>query len=136
MLLWLVFMTLPLAAIAVILARFLRLAGGNENWILIIGGVLCVLYIVLAIPLSVVSIALVGYLYELVGTRCPSCGKRKLEWRSGSWNYAVPSEYQYFACVKCGARFRQLMGGDLEDASSHEYDERYKDKQINPGLAG
>jgi DNA-directed RNA polymerase subunit RPC12/RpoP len=114
--------TLLAAAIAVILMQFLRLAGGNENGILIIGAAICVLGVVLAYPLFLVTSALGGYLYDLVGTRCPSCGKRKLEWRSGR------SEYQYFACVNCGARFRQLWGGDLEDASSHEYDERYKDK--------
>ena len=100
-----------MAAITVIFTQFLRLAGGNEKWILFMAGIMLVLGLVIAFPMIVVFAYLVDALYGLVGTRCPSCGKRELEWQSGSWKYGDPPAYQYFACVSCGARFRQLFGG-------------------------
>jgi Transcription factor S-II (TFIIS) len=111
LLLGLLFASLLMAAITVILAQFLRLAGGNENWILIIHGIIFVLGIVLVFPMIVVFACLVKLLEELVGTRCPSCHRRELEWRSGNWKYGDQPDYQYFACANCGARFRQLCGG-------------------------
>ncbi len=103
--------SLLMAAITVIFTQLLRLSGGNEKWILFIEGMIFVLGLVTAFPMMFVFAYLVDVLYGLVGTRCPSCGKRKLKWQSGSWKYGDPPAYQYFVCVSCGARFRQLFGG-------------------------
>lgn len=103
--------SLLMAAITVILTQFLRLAGGNEEWILFMEGMIFVLGLVIAFPMIFVFAYLVDQLSGLVGTRCPNCGKRELEWQSGSWKYGDPPAYQYFACGECGARFRQLFGG-------------------------
>ena len=103
--------TLLVAAITVILTQSLRLAGGNENGISFIATAIFVLGIVLVFPIFFVFAYIVNLLKEWVGTRCPSCGKRKLEWRSGRWQYGDPPDHLYFACGSCGARFRQLWGG-------------------------
>lgn len=111
LLLGLLLVSLLMAAITVILMQFLRLAGGDEYRIPIIGGIIFVLGIVLVFPMIVVFACLVDQLEGLVGTRCPSCRQRELAWRSGSWKYGDPPDYRYFACANCGARFRQLCGG-------------------------
>ncbi len=100
-----------MAAITVVLMQFLRLAGDNENWILVIQGIILALGIVLALPMMILFACLVGLLEELVGTQCPGCRQRDLEWQSGCWKYGDPPDYHYFACASCGARFRQLYGG-------------------------
>jgi hypothetical protein len=120
LLLGLILTCLLMAAITLILTQFLRLAGGDESWILIIEVIILVVGIVLAIPMLVLCAYLFHLLQGLVGTQCPSCRCRDLEWHSGSWKYGDPPDYQYFACAKCGARFRQLCGGqgvlsDLEE---------------------
>ena len=111
LLLALFLVSLLMAAITVILTQFLRLAGDNEKWILIMEGMIFVLGLVIAFPIFVVFAYLVDQLDGLFGTRCPTCGKRELEWQSGSWKYGDPPAYRYFACVNCGATFRQLFGG-------------------------
>lgn len=100
-----------MAAITVVLMQFLRLAGNIEKWILFMEGMIFVLGLVTAFPMMFVFAHLVDHLSGLVGTQCPSCGKRELEWQSGSWKYGDPPAYQYFACVNCNAKFRQLFGG-------------------------
>jgi DNA-directed RNA polymerase subunit RPC12/RpoP len=110
-----------MVAITVIFMQLLRLAGGDQNRISIILGIILVLSVVLVFPMIFVFACVVAVLEGLVGTRCPSCRHRQLEWRSGSWKYGEPPDYRYFACANCGARFRQLCGGqgvlsDLEKA--------------------
>jgi DNA-directed RNA polymerase subunit RPC12/RpoP len=111
LLLVLSFVCLLMAAVTVFLAQFLRLAGGNENWILFIEGMIFVLGLVLVFPMFVAFAYLVDVLIGLVGTQCPSCGKRELEWQSGIWKYGEAPAYKYYACLNCSARFRQLCGG-------------------------
>jgi hypothetical protein len=111
LLLGLLLVSLLMAAIIAILTQFLRLAKGDENWILIIQGVIFALGMVLVFPMIVVFAWFVDLLESLVGTLCPSCHQRELEWQSGSWKYGDPPDYLYFACANCGARFRQLYGG-------------------------
>ena len=69
----------------------------------------------LGIVLALAMIVLCAYLFELleglVGTQCPNCRQRELEWRTGTWKYGDPPDYRYFECASCGARFRQLCGG-------------------------
>jgi hypothetical protein len=113
---------LVMAAITLVLIQSLRLAGDDERWILAIQGIILVLGIALAFPMIVLCACIFDLLEGLVGTRCPSCRRRELEWRSGSWKYGDPPDYRYFACASCGARFRQLCGGqgvlsDLERVS-------------------
>jgi hypothetical protein len=74
-------------------------------------GIIFVLVVALVFPMIIVFAYTVDMLEGLVGTLCPSCRQRELEWRSGSWKYGDPPDYQYFACANCGARFRQLCGG-------------------------
>lgn len=100
-----------MAAIVAILIRLLDLAGGNERGVRILGGIVLALGILLAIPMIVVFAYLLDFLEGWVGTRCPGCGQRELEWRSGNWKYGNPPDYQYFSCPRCGAIFRQLCGG-------------------------
>ena len=107
----LLLVSLLTVAIAVILTQFLRLAGGHEKWIGIILGIIFVLVVALVFPMIVAFAYIVHILKGLVGTLCPSCRQRELEWRSGSWKYGDPPAYHYFACANCGARFRQLYGG-------------------------
>jgi hypothetical protein len=111
LLLALLLVSLLTAAIAVILTQFLRLAWGDENGIGIVSGIILVLGVALVFPMIVVFAYIVDILEGLVGTRCPSCRQRELEWRSGSWQYGDPPDYHYFTCANCGARFRQLYGG-------------------------
>ena len=111
LILGLLLVCLLMAAITVILTQFFCLAGGDEHWISIIQGIILGIGIVLAFPLSSVFAYIADILEGLVGTRCPSCRQRELEWRSGSWKYGDPPDYQYSACANCGARFRQLCGG-------------------------
>jgi hypothetical protein len=105
---------LLMAVITVILAQFLRLAGSDESWFLVIQAVVWVLGVVPAVPMLVVYAYLLELLEGLVGVRCPSCRRRDLEWESGHWRYGDPPDYHYFACTNCGARFRQLYGGQGE----------------------
>jgi hypothetical protein len=111
LLLGLLLVVLLTAAIAVILTQSLRLAGGDEKWMRIVLGIIFVLVVALVFPMIIVFAYTVDMLEGLVGTLCPSCRQRELEWRSGSWKYGDPPDYQYFACANCGARFRQLCGG-------------------------
>lgn len=111
LLLGLLMVSLIMAAITVLLLQILRLAGGDEHRISIIGGVIFMLGAVLALPLVVVFACLVDLMEGLIGARCPNCRQRELVWRSGSWKYGDPPDYRYFACADCGARFRQLCGG-------------------------
>jgi hypothetical protein len=111
LLLGLFLVSLLMAAIAVILTQFLRLAWSDENLIIIIQGIIFVLGVVLVFPMIIVFACLVDLLEGLVGTVCPSCRQRELEWQGGSWKYGDPPDYLYFACANCGARFRQLYGG-------------------------
>ena len=111
LLLGLLLVSLLTAAIAVILTQSLRLAGGDEKWIRIILAIIFVLVVALVFPIIVVFAYIVDALEGLVGTLCPKCRQRELEWRSGSWKYGDPPAYHYFACANCGARFRQLCGG-------------------------
>ncbi len=85
------------AAILVILTQCLRLAVGDENGIGIVSGIILVLGVALVFPMIVVFAYIVDILEGLVGTLCPSCRQRELEWRSGSWKYGDPPDYQYFA---------------------------------------
>jgi DNA-directed RNA polymerase subunit RPC12/RpoP len=103
--------SLLMVAITVILAQGLRLAGDDENRILFIQGIILVLGMVSAFPIIIIFAYIVDMLEGLVGTRCPACGQRELEWRSGSWKYGAPPDYLYFACANCGSKFRQLWGG-------------------------
>jgi hypothetical protein len=107
----LLLVSLLMAAITVILTQLLRLAGGGDGWIPIILGIILALGISLVFPMIIAFAYLVHLLEWLVGTQCPSCRQRELEWQSGSWKYGDPPEYQYFACASCGAKFRQLCGG-------------------------
>ncbi len=100
-----------MAAIVVIFIRLLDLGGGDERGIRILGGILLALGILAAFPMIVVFAYLLDFLEGWVGTRCPGCGQRELEWRRGSWKYGDPPDYQYFSCASCGANFRQLCGG-------------------------
>jgi hypothetical protein len=111
LLLGLLLVSLLMAAITVILTQSLRLAKGDENWILIIQGVIFALGVALVFPMIVVFAYFVDLLKGLVGTLCPSCRQRELEWQSGIWKYGDLPDYLYFACANCGARFRQLHGG-------------------------
>lgn len=111
LLLGLLLVCLLTAAIFVILLQSLRLAWGDENGISIVSGIILVLGGALAFPMIFVFAYIVDMLEGLVGTLCPSCRHRELEWRSGNWKYGDPPDYQYFACANCGARFRQLCGG-------------------------
>jgi hypothetical protein len=111
LLLGLLLVVLLTAAIAVILTQSLRLAGGDEKWMRIVLGIIFVLVVALVFPMIIVFAYTVDMLEGLVGTLCPSCRQRELEWRSGSWKYGDPPDYQYLACANCGARFRQLCGG-------------------------
>jgi hypothetical protein len=111
LLLGVLLVSLLTVAIAVILTQSLRLAGGDEKWIRIILGIIFMMVGALVIPLMIIFAYLVDILEGLVGTLCPSCRQRELEWRSGSWKYGDPPDYQYFACANGGARFRQLSGG-------------------------
>ena len=111
LLLGLLLVSLLMAAITAILVRLLGLARGHENWIPIIGGVILALGVALVFPMFLAFAWLVDLLEGWVGTRCPSCLQRELEWRSGSWKYGDPPDYRYFACANCGAGFRQLCGG-------------------------
>ena len=54
LLLALLLVSMLTAAIAVILTLFLRLAGADENWVLIIQGIIFVLGVVLVFPMFVV----------------------------------------------------------------------------------
>jgi DNA-directed RNA polymerase subunit RPC12/RpoP len=85
----------------------LRLAGGEETWILILQRTI----VVLAFPMIVLFAYRIDLLKELVGTRCPSCHWRELGRQSGNWKYGDPPDYEYFACANCGASFKLLRGG-------------------------
>jgi hypothetical protein len=111
LLLGLLLVSLLTAAIAVILTQSLRLARGDEKWMRIVIGISFVLVVALVFPMIIVFAYTVDMLEGLVGTLCPSCRQRELEWRSGSWKYGDPPDYQYLAGANCGARFRQLCGG-------------------------
>jgi hypothetical protein len=111
LLLGLLLVSLLTVPLALILMQCLRLAGGNEIGIRIVLGIIVVLVVVLICPIIIVFSYIVDILEGLVGTLCPNCRQRELEWRSGSWKYGDPPDYQYFECANCGARFRQLCGG-------------------------
>jgi hypothetical protein len=113
--------TLVMAAITLILMQSLRLAGGNESAILAIGTIIIVLGAVLSLPMIIVFAHVLHLLVEWYGTRCPSCAKRTIQWQSGRWTYGEPPAFLDYACANCGARYRQLNGGqgvlsDLEEA--------------------
>ncbi len=101
-------------AIGVILVWLVRLAGVHENDLGILAGILLVLLSMLVLPLLFINACVLEFLDQLVGTRCPSCRRRELEWQSGTWKYGDPPAYHYFECTVCGARFRKLYGGKGE----------------------
>jgi hypothetical protein len=111
LLLGLLLVGLLTAAILVVPTQCLRLAVGDENGIAIISAIILVLGVALVVPMIVIFAYFVDILEGLVGTLCTSCRQRDLEWQSGSWKYGDPPDYQYFACANCGAKFRQLCGG-------------------------
>ncbi|QEH34861.1 hypothetical protein OJF2_34060 [Aquisphaera giovannonii] len=99
------------AVIALALSQLLRLAGGDEGWLLVVQGLFVVIGIALALAMLVLFCHVLSFLDEMVGTPCPNCRRRELEWRSGSWKYGEPPAYLDYACSHCGARFRRLHGG-------------------------
>ena len=111
LLLGLLLVGLLTAAILMVPTQSLRLAVGDENGIAIVSGIILVLGIALVVPMIVIFAYFVDILEGLVGTLCPTCRQRDLEWQCGSWKYGDPPDYQYFACANCGAKFRQLCGG-------------------------
>jgi hypothetical protein len=120
-------------AIGVILVWLVRLAGVHENYLGIVAGILLVLSIVLVMPLFFVNACVLEFLDQLVGTRCPSCRRRELEWQSRTWKYGDPPAYRYFECTVCGARFRKLYGGkgELSDFARVTTSDRSKTRRAS-----
>ena len=81
-LLALLLVSLLMAVITVILTQFLRLAGGNEEWILFMEGMLFVLGLVIAFPMIVVFAYLVDQLNGLAGHHARTVAR-------GNWNGKV-----------------------------------------------
>jgi hypothetical protein len=103
------------AAVGGVFLRLLRQFEADMRWSLMtLWALIAALALALAAPMIILFAWFVDFLERLVGTLCPSCRRRELEWQSGNWKYGDPPDYQYFACTNCAARFRQGCGGQGE----------------------
>ncbi|WP_435011515.1 hypothetical protein P12x_002828 [Tundrisphaera lichenicola] len=61
--------------------------------------------------------------------RCPGCGRRALAVCWCDEEDEEGAEHAYFRCDRCGARYRQRLGGPWEDASAPEFASMFEGKE-------
>jgi DNA-directed RNA polymerase subunit M/transcription elongation factor TFIIS len=108
----------------------LKMTGGDETKASIVAVSIAVIgAVVLAVGLYFATMTVLDRLPS-IKERCPSCRRRSLIICWFDENDEEGTEYVFFRCESCSARFKQRPGADWEDASDPKFDTMFSGASV------